>query len=301
MSRTILNSLMQNADKMKHWVKPSDSMRGKTLVSLYYEPSTRTACSFQSAMIKLGGSNIYLAEKFSSIEKGESLEDTIRTLNCYGDAIVMRHPKKGSSEIAASVSNVPIINAGDGNGEHPTQALLDIYTIHSELGTIGGKWSNTPMRILFLGDLKNSRTVHSLIRLLCLYENIEFIYISPEGLEMPSEITEHISRIGINQITVYHLLEAIPIADVVYATRIQKERFDIHENINAKLLSLQYQITPELLLKAKPSMILMHPLPRNDEITTDVDSDPRAVYFKQIKYGVYMRMAILEWIINDNL
>lgn len=300
-TRSLIQSLIQNADKMKHQIKmgiTNNSMRGKTLLSLYYQPSMRTMCSFQSAMIKLGGSNITISNPSSSVENGESLEDTIMSLNCYGDAIVMSHYKNDSSKIAASVSNIPIINAGDGNDAHPTQALLDIYTIYCELGTIGGKWSDSPMRVLFLGDLKNSRNVHSLIQLLSMFENIEFIYISPDGLEIPDKIKQYISGIGINQITVYHLLEAIRIADVVYTTRIQTEKIESNENINVKLLSLQYQITPDILSNAKPSMILMHPFPRSDEILPEVDSDSKAVYFKQMEYGVYMRMAILDWVIN---
>jgi carbamoyl-phosphate synthase/aspartate carbamoyltransferase len=300
-TRKMVDSLIHNAHKMKTIISSRgiyDVMHGRTLISLYYEPSTRTMCSFQSAMIKLGGNNIFIADKYSSVEKGESLEDTIKTLNCYGSAIVLRHPEKGSSQIAASVSNVPIINAGDGNGEHPTQALLDVYTIYSELGDIGGKVPYLPMRILFMGDLKNSRTIHSLTQLLCLYDNLEFIYISPKGLEMPSELVEKINSCGIKQTSHYHLLEAVSIADVLYVTRIQKERFASENAEDARNLSMQYQITPKIMGYAKPNAILMHPFPRNDEITCDVDTDPRAVYFKQMQYGLYMRMAILEWVMK---
>jgi aspartate carbamoyltransferase len=300
-TRKMVDNFIHSANKMKYIVSTRgiyDIMHGRTLVSLYYEPSTRTMGSFQSAMIKLGGTNIFIADKYSSSEKGESLEDTIKTLSCYGSAIVLRHPEKGSSQLAASVSDVPIINAGDGNGEHPTQALLDAYTIHSEFGDIGGKVPYLPMRILFVGDLKNSRTVHSLVQLLCLYDNIEFIYISPKGLEMPTEITEKIKNKRIQQTTDYHLVEAISMADVLYVTRIQKERFDSETTNDARNLSLQYQITPEILAYAKSTMIIMHPLPRNDEITKDVDADPRAKYFKQIENGLFMRMAILEWVLK---
>ena len=300
-TRKMVNTLISSANKMKYVVNTRqiyDIMHGRTLVSLYYEPSTRTMGSFQYAMIKLGGTNIFVADKYSSTEKGETLEDTIKTLNCYGSAIVLRHPEKGSSQLAASVSDVPIINAGDGNGEHPTQALLDVYTIHSELGDIGGKVPYLPMRILFVGDLKNSRTIHSLTQLLCLYDNLEFIYISPKGLEMPTEITEKIKSCGITQITDYHLVEAISLADVLYVTRIQKERFDSETTEDARNLTMQYQITPEILSYAKPNMIIMHPFPRNEELSKEIDSDPRAVYFKQMQYGLYMRMAILEWVMK---
>jgi aspartate carbamoyltransferase len=298
-TRKMVDTFIQSANRMKYIASTReiyDIMRGRALVSLYYEPSTRTMGSFQSAMLRLGGTNIFIADKYSSSEKGESLEDTIKTLSCYGSAIVLRHPEKGSSQLAASVSGVPIINAGDGNGEHPTQALLDAYTIHSELGDIGGKVPYLPMRILFVGDLKNSRTVHSLVQLLSLYNNIEFIYISPKGLEMPAEITEKVKNCKIQQTTDYHLVEAISMADVLYVTRIQKERFDSETTDDARNLSMQYQITPEILAYAKSTMIIMHPFPRNDEIAREVDNDPRAVYFKQIENGLYMRMAILEWV-----
>jgi aspartate carbamoyltransferase len=304
LTRSTVNSLIQNADKMKHIVNNKivdDRLRGKTLISLYYEPSTRTMCSFQSAMLRLGGSNIFIADKFSSSEKGESLEDTIRTLNCYGDAIVMRHPVKGTSQTAAAVSNIPIINAGDGNGEHPTQSLLDIYTIYSEFGHIGGNVDYAPMRITFVGDLKNSRTIHSLIQLLLLYDNIQFIYVCPPGLEMPGDIVDKITNMGITQITNMDLHEAIGITDVLYMTRIQKERFDNIDEYNNILQSQSttYQLSTEILVLAKPKMIIMHPLPRNNEIPTEIDSDPRAVYFKQMQYGLYMRMALLDWIICE--
>jgi aspartate carbamoyltransferase len=300
-TRKMVDTFIQSAHKMKYIASTReiyDIMRGRALVSLYYEPSTRTMGSFQSAMLRLGGTNIFVADKYSSSEKGESLEDTIKTLSCYGSAIVLRHPEKGSSQLAASVSGVPIINAGDGNGEHPTQALLDAYTIHSELGDIGGKVPYLPMRILFVGDLKNSRTVHSLVQLLSLYDNIEFIYISPKGLEMPAEITEKVKNCKIQQITDYHLVEAISMADVLYVTRIQRERFDSETTDDARNLSMQYQITPEILAYAKSTMIIMHPFPRNDEIVKEVDQDPRAKYFKQIENGLYMRMAILEWVMK---
>jgi len=304
LTRNIVNTLIQNADKMKHIVTNKivdDRLRGKILISLYYEPSTRTMCSFQSAMLRLGGSNIFIADKFSSSEKGESLEDTITTLNCYGDAIVMRHPLKGTAQTAAAISNIPIINAGDGNGEHPTQSLLDIYTIYSELGHIGGNVDYAPMRITFVGDLKNSRTIHSLIQLLILYDNIQFIYVCPPGLEMPGDIVEKLTNMGVKQITNMDLREAIGMTDVLYMTRIQKERFeniDEYKNI-VQSQSATYHLTPELLGLAKPNMIVMHPLPRNNEIPCEIDLDPRAAYFKQMQYGLYMRMALLDWILDE--
>jgi carbamoyl-phosphate synthase/aspartate carbamoyltransferase len=270
-------------------------LSGKILACIFYEPSTRTSCSFQSAMLRLGGQVITITDKYSSVEKGETLEDTIRTLASYSDGIILRHPLKGSAKIAASVSDIPIINAGDGNGEHPTQALLDIYTIYSELGGI----LDNEMTITFLGDLKNSRTIHSLIRLLCLFPNKRFIYISPVGLEMPIEIIKFVQErnIYIKQITNITLKEAITITDVLYVTRIQKERFcDI--KLDSNILDPNYCIDLELMKNAKEKMIVMHPLPRNQEISIDFDNDPRAVYFRQMKYGLYMRMAILNTLIR---
>jgi aspartate carbamoyltransferase len=240
-------------------------------------------------MLTLGGSVISLTDKYSSVEKGETLEDTIRSLGCYADAIVLRHPLKGSAKLAASVSTVPIINAGDGNGEHPTQALLDIYTIHSELVSLEGE-RDYDLTITFLGDLKNSRTIHSLIRFLCLFPKMKFIYISPVGLEMPVEISEFVGSKNIEQVVGMSLEEAIKITDVLYVTRIQKERFT---DINSYNSISQYCVDAKVLTGAKEKMIIMHPLPRNQEIAVEVDKDPRAAYFKQMKNGVYMRMAIL--------
>jgi len=261
-----------------------DRLLNKTIINLFYEPSTRTSCSFQAAAIKMGCAVISITDKYSSVEKGESLEDTIKTINYYGDTIVLRHPEKGSSERAVKVSKIPIINAGDGNGEHPTQALLDIFTIYEELYHRGiDLFSETRESILvtFLGDLKNSRTVHSLIQLLILFPKVDFIYITPPGLEMPQEF---------NYGQILPLEEAIRVTDILYVTRIQKERIigDVIED---------YCIDKEAMNKAKETMILMHPLPRVKEISVEVDSDPRAVYFKQVENGLYMRMAILDTIL----
>jgi len=265
-------------------------LKGKILACLFFEPSTRTSCSFQAAMLKMGGSVISVTDKYSSVEKGETMEDTIHSLGCYADAIVLRHPLKGSSHLAASISNVPIINAGDGNGEHPTQALLDIFTIYSELGSLDNE-----LVITFLGDLKNSRTIHSLIRVLCLFPKMKFIYISPDSLEMPSEIVSFVEEKGIEQVKSMSLEEAIKEADVLYVTRIQKERFT---DISLYSTISKYCVDAALMSNAKEKMIVMHPLPRNQEIAVEVDKDPRAVYFKQMKYGLYMRMAILNTLMH---
>jgi len=265
----------------------------KTLITMFYEPSTRTNCSFQAAAIKLGCKVIALTGQDSSSKKGESLEDTIRTLQYYGDAIVLRHPEKGSAERAAAVSNIPIINGGDGNGEHPTQALLDIFTIYSELFQRGidlfAGDDRAPITVTFVGDLKNSRTVHSLIRLLVHFSSIRFAFVSPESLEMPEEISRNI--VGQKMPSIQ---EAIYNTDVLYMTRIQKERFATEDEYKAIMSNMElYCLTPEIMQSAKETMILMHPLPRLQEIPPEIDDDPRAVYFKQVENGVYMRMAIL--------
>jgi len=280
----------------------------KTLTTMFYEPSTRTSCSFQAAAIKLGCKIISMTDKYSSSQKGETLEDTIKTLNYYGDAIVLRHPEKGAANKAAQVSNIPIINAGDGNGEHPTQALLDIMTIYTELKTRNiDITSNTrdPITITFVGDLKNSRTIHSLIHLLNLFPKIHFIYIAPPTLEMPEEIITQLSENLENpsiQTSSITLQEAIPITDVLYMTRIQKERFPTDRDYYSIALSHDYKnycINKAAIQAAKQTAIIMHPLPRSKEIDPDVDDDPRAMYMTQVENGVYMRMAILEGIFCD--
>jgi aspartate carbamoyltransferase len=266
------------------------SFPGKILVNLFYEPSTRTSCSFQVAAYKLGCQVITVTDKFSSVEKGETLEDTIKTLNCYGDVIVLRHPIKGSVDKARSVSKVPVINAGDGNGDHPTQALLDIYTIYDELLKRNIKVGQDFITVTFVGDLLNSRTAHSLIKILKDISYVQMIFVSPPGLELPDEI-------GIHNLS---LQEAIGITDVLYVTRIQKERFTCQKKYETIINDYDdYKVTPELLQYAKPDAIIMHPLPRGNELSVEVDDDPRAVYFKQVENGVYMRMAILEAILNQ--
>jgi carbamoyl-phosphate synthase/aspartate carbamoyltransferase len=288
----------------------------KTLITMFYEPSTRTNCSFQAAAHKLGCKVISLTDKASSSEKGESLEDTIRTLGCYGDAIILRHPTKGSAERAAEISTVPIINGGDGNGEHPTQALLDIFTIYEEIMERMGRniFSNDaqsaadsshvpPLTITFVGDLKNSRTIHSLIRLLVICGSpFRFIYVSPPSIEMPSELLQYVAGFkDIKQEQRSSINDAIEETDVLYMTRIQRERFASEEEYNAVMLySAAYKLTPELVQKSKEKMIIMHPLPRLDEIPREIDYDKKAVYFKQVQNGLYMRMAILNNIFSMN-
>jgi len=253
------------------------------------------SCSFQAAMLRLGGSVICVNEKDSSAQKGESIEDTIQTMSCYCDAIVIRHPMKGSSTLAASVATKPVINAGDGVGEHPTQALLDLFTIYTELGAIT---ESSSLTVAMVGDLKHGRTVHSLVRLLALYpKQISIVYVSPDSLSLPNEIFEEIKTKGVPQRTA-SLQEAIKVADVLYVTRIQKERFSTIEEYES--VSGSYVVDANLMKSAKESMIVMHPLPRVNEISRDVDKDPRAAYFRQMENGMYMRMAILElWLGNS--
>eukprot|EP00607_Mallomonas_marina_P009697 CAMPEP_0182419656 /NCGR_PEP_ID=MMETSP1167-20130531/4061_1 /TAXON_ID=2988 /ORGANISM="Mallomonas Sp, Strain CCMP3275" /LENGTH=290 /DNA_ID=CAMNT_0024594689 /DNA_START=117 /DNA_END=989 /DNA_ORIENTATION=- len=283
---------------MKQLVSSSggdDRLKGKVLATIFYEPSTRTACSFIAAMQRLGGSVIPIYEQTSSVKKGESFEDTIRTLASFADAIVLRHPMKGSAVTASSVSSKPVINAGDGAGEHPTQALLDMYTIRSELGRIGGETERgVPMVIAFVGDLKNGRTVHSLSLLLARYagDSLHFVFVSPPSLSLPDYIRDRLAQANTTQEHVESLDEVIRRADVLYMTRIQRERFETEEEYNTVFGC--YCLDAKLMIRAKDRMIVMHPLPRLNEIHTDVDSDPRAAYFRQMENGMFMRMSVLS-------
>ncbi len=267
-----------------------DLLKGKILANLFYEPSTRTSSSFTSAMERLGGSVIPINEvRYSSVSKGESLPDTIRTLECYADVIVLRHPEVGASALAAHYARKPVINAGDGVGEHPTQALLDLFTIISELGDVEG------LTVTMLGDLKYGRTVHSLARLLSLY-NVRLNFVSPEILRMPSEIISELADKGIPQAEFDNLEMVLPESDVLYVTRVQKERFEdqfLYESVKDAFV-----ITAETMRRAKQRMIVMHPLPRVGEISMDVDEDARAAYFRQMEYGLYVRMALLAMVLG---
>jgi aspartate carbamoyltransferase catalytic subunit len=266
-----------------------DLLKGKILANLFYEPSTRTSSSFTAAMERLGGSVIPINEvKYSSVSKGESLPDTVRTLECYADVIVLRHPETGSAAIAAKAAKKPVINAGDGVGEHPTQALLDLFTIREELGKVEG------ITVTMLGDLKYGRTVHSLSRLLTLF-GVKLNYVSPDILKMPEEVKSEVSEKGISQ-TVTTLEKALPGSDVLYVTRVQKERFE--DPAEYEKVKDAYVIDPTLMKAAKKDMIVMHPLPRVTEISMDFDEDPRAAYFRQMEYGLYVRMALLAMVLG---
>jgi len=269
-----------------------DLLKGKILANLFYEPSTRTSSSFTSAMERLGGSVIPINEvRYSSVSKGESLPDTVRTLECYADVIVLRHPDIGASELAARYARKPVINAGDGPGEHPTQALLDLFTIVEELGVVDG------ITVTMLGDLKFGRTVHSLSRLLSLYD-VKLNYISPDILRMPEEIISELDDKGIPQREFSALEPVISETDVLYVTRVQKERFD---NLNDyEEVKDMFVITPKTLSSAKDKMIIMHPLPRVNEISMQLDDDPRAAYFRQMEYGLYVRMALLAMVLGKS-
>jgi aspartate carbamoyltransferase len=276
--------------EMVHRVGSFDLLKGKVLTNLFYEPSTRTSSSFVAAIERLGGSVIQINNvTFSSVSKGESLRDTVRTMESYTDAIVLRHPEKGSAAEAAAAASKPVINAGDGPGEHPTQALLDSYTIREEMGGIDG------LTVTMLGDLKYGRTVHSLARLLTLYD-VKINYVSPDILSMPEYLVEAVDAAGIGQTQTADLDAVLADTDVLYVTRIQKERFE--DQAEYDQVKDSYVISAETMKGAKEHMIVMHPLPRVGEIATEVDDDPRAAYFRQMEYGMYVRMALLALVLG---
>ncbi len=267
-----------------------DLLKGKILVNLFYEPSTRTASSFTAAMERLGGSVIPISEvRYSSVSKGESLPDTVRTLECYADVIVLRHHRVGAAAEAARYLRKPVINAGDGQGEHPTQALLDLFTIVEEAGRVDG------LTITMLGDLKYGRTVHSLARLLTLFD-VKLNFVSPDILRLPQKLISELDEAGTPYQQHRDLEAVLGRTDVLYVTRVQKERFEdpaAYDDVKDA-----YVITPETMRQARPGMVLMHPLPRVGEISMDVDSDPRAAYFRQAEYGMYVRMALLAMVLG---
>ena len=259
---------------------------GKKLATCFYEPSTRTRLSFETAMLNLGGSVLGFSDAASSsASKGESVSDTIRVISCFADICAMRHPKEGAAFVAASHSSIPVINAGDGGHQHPTQTLTDMMTIHALKGRLGS------FTIGLCGDLKFGRTVHSLINALVRYENVKFIFISPEELRVPDYIIETLREKGIPYEEVISLENCIPQLDLLYMTRVQRERF-FNEEDYVRLKDF-YILDKTKMDLAKPDCLVLHPLPRVNEISVEVDSDPRAVYFEQVKYGVYVRMALI--------
>lgn len=292
--REMLGYIFARAREMREMVArigEVDLLKGNVLTCLFYEPSTRTSSSFIAAMERLGGAVIPITQgvQFSSVSKGETLADTVRTLEQYSDAIVLRHPQIGSAKLAADYSAVPVINAGDGAGEHPTQALLDLFTIREELGHVDG------LKVAMVGDLRNGRTVHSLTKLL-LHFDVSLRFVSPEILRLPLNIMNEVRDAGIETRETHDVADVIENADVLYVTRVQKERFaDLAQYEEVKD---HYEITPELMGRAKEKMVIMHPLPRVGEIHYAVDDDPRAAYFRQVQNGMYIRMALLAAVLG---
>ena len=273
-------------DIEKHPDKYSHVCDGKKLATCFYEPSTRTRLSFEAAMLNLGGNVLGFSEaSSSSAAKGESVSDTIRVISCYADICAIRHPKEGAPMVAASKSLIPVINAGDGGHQHPTQTLTDLLTIRSLHGNLNG------FTIGLCGDLKFGRTVHSLIRALLRYNNIHFVFISPEELRIPDYIIDELNEQNATYEEVIKLDDVIGKLDILYMTRVQRERF-FNEEDYVRLKNF-YILTKEKMEKAKKSCIVLHPLPRVNEISVEVDNDPRACYFKQAQYGVYVRMALI--------
>ncbi len=287
-----LDHLFLLADDIKeHPEKYAHACTGKKLATLFYEPSTRTRLSIETAMLNLGGSTMGFADaNSSSATKGETVADTIRVISCFADICAIRHPKEGAAMVAANYASIPVINAGDGGHQHPTQTLADLQTIRSLKGRLDH------FTIGLCGDLKFGRTVHSLINALSRYEGIHFVLISPPELRVPDYITDMLKDKGITYEEVIRLEDVIGDLDVLYMTRVQKERF-FNEEDYVRLKDF-YILNTEKLKKAKPDMYILHPLPRVNEIAADVDNDPRAAYFKQVQYGVYMRMALILTLLN---
>ena len=273
-------------DIEKNPQKYKECCKGKKLATLFYEPSTRTRLSFEAAMLNLGGSVLGFSEaSSSSASKGESISDTIRIISCYADICAMRHPKEGAALVAAKKSGIPVINAGDGGHQHPTQTLTDLMTIR----TLKGRLDN--ITIGLCGDLKFGRTVHSLINALLRYDNVKFVLISPAELKVPGYIIENIKEAGAQYEEVSRLEDVIGGLDLLYMTRVQRERFFNEEDYIR--LKDSFILDKKKLKSAKDDMLILHPLPRVNEIAVEVDDDPRAVYFKQAQFGVYVRMALI--------
>jgi aspartate carbamoyltransferase catalytic subunit len=292
-SRELLDEIFQRADELRaepH--RAAGRLQGRVMAALFYEPSTRTRLSFESAMLRLGGQTMGTdnAKEFSSASKGETLEDSIRIVAGYADAIVLRHPEEGAARRAAAVSDVPIINAGDGKGQHPTQALLDVYTIKDELGRLDG------VHVAMVGDLANGRTARSLAYLLSKYREVELTFVAPPQVAMRDDIKRHLDEHEVSWREVGELEAVLPAADVVYQTRIQKERFE--DEAAYRAVKGCFVIGPKEMSLLRADAMLMHPLPRVDEIDPAIDSDPRAAYFRQARNGVQIRMALLDMVLS---
>ncbi len=292
-SKKDIDKVIKIASDFEKELKKKDSLtllKGKILATLFFEPSTRTRLSFETAMQRLGGGVISMASgEGSSAAKGETVGDTARTVSQYADVIVIRHPRIGSAKEAADAAPIPVINAGDGAGQHPTQALLDTYTIRKELGSLKN------LAVALVGDLKNGRTVHALVEILSLYQ-ARLYFVSPGNLRMPEEITSDLKRRGIQIEETEDLEKAASESALIYMTRIQKERFaDLTEYERVKG---SYVIDSEFLKRLKKKITILHPLPRVDEISLDVDSYPGAAYFRQVRNGVFVRMALLAMVMG---
>ena len=292
-SRSLLEELFARSEEMKR--EPHRFMgrlAGQVMAALFYEPSTRTRLSFEAAMIRLGGQAMGTdnAREFSSAAKGETLEDSIRIVSGYADVIVLRHNQEGAARRAAAVSSVPVINAGDGTGQHPTQALLDLYTIKDELGRIDG------VRVAMVGDLANGRTVRSLTYLLSKFKDIKVWFVAPPAVAMRKDLKEHLDEHRIPWVETEDLDAVLPEVDVVYMTRIQKERFSDPAAYEA--VKGVYRLDAGSLALMRKYAIVMHPLPRVDEISAEVDDDPRAAYFRQARNGLHIRMALLDRLLS---
>jgi aspartate carbamoyltransferase catalytic subunit len=292
-SRVLLEEIFNRADDLRQDPhRASGRLQGRVMAALFYEPSTRTRLSFEAAMLRLGGRTMGTdnASEFSSAAKGETLEDTIRIVSGYSDVIVLRHSEEGAARRAAGVSDVPVINAGDGPGQHPTQALLDMYTLRDELGRIDR------LKVAMVGDLANGRTARSLTYLLSKYGGIEIHFVAPAEVAMRQDIKDHLDERGVRWQESVELDPVLPWADVVYQTRIQKERFADE----AAYLALKgiYRIDAATMARLGPKSIVMHPLPRVDEIAPEVDADPRAAYFRQARNGLFIRMALLDMVLS---
>ena len=283
----VANDIIENPEKY------SEKCRGKKLATLFFEPSTRTRLSFEAAMYELGGNVIGFSEAdSSSAAKGESVADTAKTISCYADIIAMRHPKEGAPYVASQNASIPVINAGDGGHNHPTQTLADLLTIQREKGRLDN------LTVGFCGDLKFGRTVHSLIEALSRYENIKVVLVSPDELKLPSYVKKDIlQKHNISYIQTKNLEDVMPELDILYMTRVQRERFFNEEDYLR--LKDSYILTPKKLAGAKEDLSIMHPLPRVNEISKAIDDDPRACYFKQVKNGKFIRMALLLKLLKE--
>ena len=294
--RPALDRLFQAADQMRVVAERGGDRRlaGRILATLFFEPSTRTRLSFESAMLRLGGQVISaeMASDTTSAVKGETIEDTTRIVQSYADAIVMRHPMAGAAERAASVATVPIVNAGDGAREHPSQALLDVYTIHRELGRIDD------ITVALVGDLRYGRAPRSLAMLLTRARNVRLLLASPPEITMSQDVLDELTSAGMRFEESVELEAVLPAADVVYMTRVQKERFP--DEASYRAVEGRYRLAQPHLDALRADAIIMHPLPRVNEVASEVDRDPRAAYFRQVKNGLYVRMALLDWLLGGS-